>query len=259
MNQPIAVWIYALLHLGVCAPIQAQSCVGLLADVSGRAVIADNASAKPQDWWPATLLQCLPAGKVLSLPSSAHATLFFPVTGTAIDLKGAGRFEILQDTVRALGSAPAPEPKALNAAYRQIQIDRAALKSAGVRMRLPMSAATPMPIGPRGIVLSPEDLVFRWEPVPGQTHYRFELAKRGSDSLYKTTTDGSELVLPSEIHIVAGEPLKWRVDVGSAGGNSGRWQEFVLADDATRALAGELDIAAPTPTQAERNLREVLL
>ena len=38
-----------------------------------------------------------------------------------------------------------------------------------------------------------------------------------------------------------------------------QWQEFVIATPAARSVAGRLDREVPTPSAAERNLREMLL
>src|SRR5437763_9833916 len=75
----------------------------------------------------------LVAGSAAAVPGSAQnrvsarATLFFPANGTAMELRGASRYEILPHTARPLANAPMPERKALNAAFREIQLDRSSL------------------------------------------------------------------------------------------------------------------------------------
>jgi hypothetical protein len=244
----------------ICTAVHAQSCVTMLADVSTGVTVADTASAKAGDWWPVQLLQCLAPRKVLALQSGAHATLFFPANGTAMELRGMSRYEILQDTARPLANAPAPERRTLNAAFREIQLDRSNLSSAGVRMRLPGTVAGPAPLAPHGIVVSSEPLVFRWEAAGGNPKYHFQLAKGRAEVLYETSTDGTQLMLPADVTLPAGERFMWRVDLVSPTAKlSGRWQEFVLATEAARELAGRIDRDLPTPNAAERNLREVLL
>src|SRR5512145_537027 len=64
----------------------ADECVTIVADLVGPAAVADSASAKPKDRWPAQLLQCLPPRKVVTLEDGARTTLFFPARGTSFDL-----------------------------------------------------------------------------------------------------------------------------------------------------------------------------
>jgi hypothetical protein len=258
MDKSKTIWLGLLLEMA-CATAHAESCVTMLADVAGSVAIADAASAKPDEWWPVQLLQCLPARKVLSLQSGAHTTLFFPASGVALELQGKGRYEIMQDSARPLGNARAPERRALNGAFRDIQLDRAGLTPAGVRMRVPVQAAGTAPLGPRGIVLSREALLFRWEAAPGNPQYRFQLSKSRTEMIYETTTDRTELELPADVALAPGERYQWRVDIESPGPMNGRWQEFAMATAQARMLAAELDRALPAPSAAERNLREVLL
>src|SRR5690242_7372491 len=250
-----SIWLQLLL----CTQVSADGCVTMLADVSGRVAVADAASARPADWWPVQLLQCLPARKVLALQDGARATLFFPTAGMAVDLSGGGRFEVLEDTVRAIGNAPQPQPRALNSAFRRIQVDRSNLSSAGVRMRLPATASAPAAIAPRGIVYPKDAVVFSWEPVAGASQYRFQLARGATEMLYDATTDRTEVALPPQVQLTPGERLKWRVDVADDKVMSARWHEFIIATDAVRSLAAELDSQVPSPSAAERNLRDVLL
>jgi len=245
----------------LCAAVHAEGCVAMLADVSSGVTMAETASAKQQDWWPVHLLQCLAPRKVLFLPSGASATVYFPSNGTAVDLRGSSRYEILPDGARPIANAPAPERRTLNAAFRDIQLDRAEYNSAGVRMRQPEKAAGPVLLFPRGIVVSGDPLVFRWEAAgAGNAKYHFELARSRSEVLYETTTDATELTLPGELTLAPGERFMWRVGLISPTAKvSGRWQKFVLATDAARELAARLDRDVPAPSAAERNLREVLL
>src|SRR4051794_19598809 len=103
MDKSNAILIGLLLET-VCVTAHAQGCVTMLADVAGSVAIADVASAKPDEWWPVQLLQCLPPRKILSLQSGAHTTLFFPGSGVALELQGKGRYEILQDSAKPLGN-----------------------------------------------------------------------------------------------------------------------------------------------------------
>jgi hypothetical protein len=245
----------------LCTAVHAEGCVAMLADVSGGVTMAETASAKQQDWWPVHLLQCLAPRKVLFLPSGASATVYFPINGTAVDLRGSSRYEILPDGARPIANAPAPERRTLNAAFRDIQLDRAEYNSAGVRMRQPEKAAGPVLLFPRGIVVSGDPLVFRWEAAgAGNAKYHFELARSRSEVLFEATTDSTELTLPGELRLAPGERFMWRVSLISPTAKvGGRWQKFVLATDAARELAARLDRDVPAPSAAERNLREVLL
>jgi hypothetical protein len=259
MKKLKLIWLLLGLEL-LWGPAHAEGCVSMLADVSGGVAIADTASARTEDWWPVQLLQCLAPRKVLALQNGARATLFFPGPNVSIELRGASRYEIMQDTARPLANAPVPERKALNAAFREIQLDRANLSSAGVRMRLPSPSQGPALLAPRGIVLSGEPVVFRWEAMSGHPQYRFQLAKSRTEIVYEATTDRTEVVLPANVAITPGDRLLWRVDVAAPDAKmSARWQDFIVATPEARTLAAQIDRDVPAPSAAERNLREVLL
>ena len=240
------------------APVHA--CVTLVVDLYGTVVAADTASAKPGDRWPVQLLQCFPPRKVLILQSGAGATLFFPANGMAFELRGVGRFEVASEGVLSLSDSPAPSRLQLNAAFRDIKLDRANLVPAGVRMRDPRITVGPALLEPRGMVVSADPPVFRWEAIAGGTQYRFRLASARIEVIYETLTDMTQLVLPIEVRLPAGEKLLWHVDNAAATGRSAnRWQEFVIATPQARKLAEAIDQAVPSPSAAERNLRDVLL
>jgi hypothetical protein len=239
---------------------RAEVDVALLADVYGTVNVADSARAKPEDRWPVKLLQTFPRGKVLVLNSDARATLFFPGSGMAMEMRGPGKFEIAPDAVRALGNAAAPARLPLNAAFRDIKLDRSNLAPAGVRMRDPRQAGAPSALEPRGVVLSTQALVFRWEPASGEQQYRFRLVKNRIEPLYETLTKDSELSLPAEVHLPVGERLQWQAeDVAPARSAATGWKEFVIATPEVRALAEQIDRAIPSATATERVLRDVLL
>jgi hypothetical protein len=251
------VFLWGLIAAGT-AP--SHACVTMVADLYGTVAVADTASAKPQDQWPVQLLQCLTPRKVLSLQAGARATLFFPANGMAFELRGAGRFEVGSDAVQPLADSPAPSRVQLNAAFRDIKLDRANLVPAGVRMRDPRVVVGPALLEPRGMVVSADPPVFRWEAIAGSPRYRFRLASVRMDIIYETLTDGTELVLPAQIPLTPGERLIWHVEEASAiGRTANRWQEFVVATPEARGLAQGIDQDIPSPSAAERNLRDVLL
>jgi hypothetical protein len=79
-------------------------------------------------------------------------------------------------------------------------------------------------------------------------------------ALLDTLTDQTELVLPAEIRLTPGERLLWHVEeVSSTRRRATRWQEFVIATPDARALAQAIDRDIPSPSAAQRNLRDVLL
>jgi len=243
----------------LAATAHAETNVAVAADVYGLVAVADAASAKPEDRWPVQLLQCFPARKVLYLEKEARAILFFPVSGSAFELRGPGRFEIASDSVQPLSRAPAPSKTVLNTAFRGIKLDRTNLAPAGVRMRDPKLAGAPIPMAPRGVVTSSGAPIFRWEAAGAGKSYRFRLVRTRKDLIYETLTDQMELQLPADIALSPGERLLWQVQDASSDRGAAAWQEFVIATPEVRALATQLDQALPSPTSAERNLREALL
>jgi len=246
--------------LGASGSGRAQACVTLVADLVGNVTAADRASSKPAERWPVQLLQCLPAGRVLILDEGARTTLFYPSSGEAVSLRGPGGFEIGASAVRPLSNAAAPSRLQLNAAFRDIKLDRSRLAPAGVRMRDPRLAAGVVLLEPRGVVLEGDVLVFRWQPVEGAQQYRFRLANFRREQVLERLTEENQIVLPAATRLAPGERMLWRVEVASGSGQSrSQWQEFVIATPQARALASRIDSELAAPSAAERNLREVLL
>ena len=260
VTRPMLRALLSLVAFVTCGTATADACVTLVVDLYGTVVSADTASAKPGERWPVQLLQCFPPHKVLILQVDARATLFFPANGVASELRGAGRFEVAPDAVVALDNAPRPSRVQLNAAFRDIKLDRGNLVPAGVRMRDPRVTVGPVLLEPRGMVVSADPPVFRWEAISGSRQYRFRLTNTKREVIYETVTDMTELALPAEILLTPGERMMWHVDDSSATGRrTNRWQEFVIATPQARGLAEAIDQAIPSPSVAERNLRDVLL
>jgi len=59
--------------------------------------------------------------------------------------------------------------------------------------------------------------------------------------------------------LTPGEQLSWRVETVDSPSSGGRWQEFIVATRDARELATRIDSVVPSPTDVERNLRNVLL
>jgi hypothetical protein len=238
----------------------ARGCVTLVADLQGAAVVAERPAAKPEDRWPLQLLQCLPAGKTVMLEAGARVTLYYPASGEALELRGPGSFQLGADGVRPVSSAAAPARLQLNAAFRDIKLDRSRLAPAGVRMRDPRLGGGVVLLEPSGIVLGQGAPVFRWEPVEGTPEYRFRLANMRREVLFEERTHGNELVLPLDSRLTAGERLVWEVEaISGSMRRRSRWQEFMVATPAARSLAARIDRELPSPSAAERNLREIVL
>jgi hypothetical protein len=238
---------------------QQSGCVGTVADVYGTVTAANTASAKPQDHWPVQLMQCFAPGKVLQLAQAARATLFFPGVGTAFELNGPGKFEVMADAARALSGAASPVQTRMSDVFRQMQLGRVDLVPSGTRMREPFAGAGPVPLEPSGIVMA-APLVFRWQASNPHPPYRIVVATQDKEPVYEAASDAAEFVLPADVQLSPGRPLLWRVEDASAGGQSaGRWLGFIIATPQARALAAQLDRAIPNPSPAERNLREALI
>jgi hypothetical protein len=103
----------------------------------------------------------------MMLAAGARMTLFYPASGEAVELRGPGSFQLATDAVQPVSSAAAPARLQLNAAFRDIKLDRTRLAPAGVRMRDPRLVNNIVLLEPSGIVLAEDALRFRWEPVRG--------------------------------------------------------------------------------------------
>jgi hypothetical protein len=233
--------------------------VGTVADLYGTVTAANTASAKPQDHWPVQLMQCFAPGKVLQLAQAARATLFFPGSGSAFELNGPGKFEVMADAARALSGAARPAQTRMSDVFKKMQLGRIDLIASGTRMREPFGNAGPTPLEPSGIVMS-APLVFRWQALSPHPPYHIVVATEDKEPVYEATSDAVQFALPADVQLSPGRQLLWRVEDASATHQSaGRWLGFIIATPQARALATELDQTIPNPSPAERNLREALL
>ncbi len=127
-------------------------------------------------------------------------------------------------------------------------------------MRDPQLAGVLVLLEPSSVVLADDALMFRWEPVRGVREYRFRLANARREVLLEERTESDQLALPPQTRLTAGERLFWQVEAITPSAQwRSRWQEFVIATPEVRGLAARLDQELPSPSAAERNLREVLL
>jgi hypothetical protein len=238
---------------------QQEACVATVADIYGTVAAANTASAKPQDYWPVQLMQCFAPGKVLQLAQAARASLFFPITGTAFELNGPGRFEVMADAARGLSGAARPTQTRLSEVFKKMQMGRVDLIPSGTRMREPFGRTGPVPLEPSGIVMA-ASLVFRWQALSPHPPYRIVVATEDKVPVFEATSDAAQFALPADVQLAAGQQLLWRVEDASANrGSARRWLGFIIATPQARELAEQLDRAIPNPSPAERNLREALL
>jgi hypothetical protein len=255
------VWFRVLaIPLLVAGAAVAEDCITLVADLAGSVVVADSAAAKPKDRWPAQLLQCLPARKVVMLDAGARTTLFFPSGTRSFELVGPGRYEVVRDGVRPLnGSAPVAQ-RVLNRAFQEVRLDRAMLTPAGVRMRTSAGERLAL-LEPRGIVTDPSALSFHWRPAPVDSGpFRFRVATESGEVIYEAIVDGEQLTLPAGVELAPGARLLWHVEQASSTQRTApRWQGFVVATEQVQALARQIDLRTDTPSAAESNLRDLLL
>lgn len=243
-----------LLMVAVLRPVLAEGPAGvaLIADLAGPARVEIDRAERE-----ARLLHRLPAGAVLRVPPGSRATLFYPGSGTAFDLRD-GRYLVDAGEVRGLDGVPTPTGRALAAAFRGVRLDRVHITQAGVVMRAAGADARPQPLGPEGLLLSTGQVVFRWSAATPAGAYRFRLTDAAGEPLHETTTRETELPLPADVVLPAGRRLMWSVQ--AAGRLSPvRWATLIVADPATRDLAAALDRSGQAESEAERNLRVLLL
>jgi hypothetical protein len=251
--------VLAIALLGANAAV-ADDCITLIADLSGTVTVADSVASKAKDRWPAQLLQCLPADKVVSLDAGARITLFFPRGTRSFDLVGPGGYEIKREGVRPINGSPAAAQRVLNQAFQDVRLDRAKLAPAGVRMRTSEHARLTL-LEPRGIVTEASNLSFRWQrAVDSSGPVRFRLARASGEVIYETTAAAEGLVLPEAIVLLPGARFSWRVeDQALPPLSAPRWESFLVATEQVQALARRLDARLGSPSPAEANLRNLLL
>jgi hypothetical protein len=245
-----------LFLLGAFALARAEPTpVALVADLAGEIRVHSDAAGGDRN---VALMQRLPADARLALGADARATVFYPASGAAFELRGRGQFLVGGDEVRAAGEAASPVRRQLNAAFRNIQLQRVHITQAGVVMRGAGNQGRPQPLGPEGLVMSGNGLVFRWSAAEAGGSYRFRLTDSAGEPLYEATTTETELALPSKVTPPAGRHLMWSVQ--AAGRLSpNRWANLIVADAATREAAAALDRAGDQESVADRNLRALLL
>jgi hypothetical protein len=234
-------------------------CVSMLVDLKGSVTFAKSPSANPQDRWPASLMQCFSRDDVLSLAQADRATLYFPEAGTGVGLRGRGQYVIESNAVRPIGNAPLPSSTVLNAVFKGVKLAREGLTPAGFRMREAPNPDGIVQSAPRGLVTEAGPLVFRWEQGDTRPPYRIRIVKSNKTTVYEGPVATNDFRLPPEVELNAGEPMSWRVETVDSVSGGGRWQEFVVATPEARELAAQIDRMIPSPSDAERNLRNVLL
>jgi hypothetical protein len=251
-----AATIILLCLLGAFAVARAEpGPVALMADLAGEIHLRSEAAGDGRN---VALMQRLPADVSLLLAADARATVFYPASGAAFELRGRGQFLVGVDEVRAAGDAASPVRRQLNAAFRNIQLQRVHITQAGVVMRGAGNQGRPQPLGPEGLVMSGSGLVFKWSPAEGGGSYRFRLTDTAGEPIYEATTTATELALPSKVTPPAGRRLMWSVQ--AAGRLSpNRWANLIVADAATREAAAALDQAGDMDSAIDRNLRALLL
>jgi len=250
---------YLFFGLTVAVNARTQECVSMLVDLRGSVTFAKALSSKPQDHWPVSLLHCFARHNVLSLSEADEATLYFPEAGTAVGLRGRGRYVIESNAVRPIGSAPSPLNTVLNSVFKGVNLSRGNLMRAGVRMRVTPNPEGIVQIAPQGIVTDIEALVFRWDQGSTRPPYRIRIIRSNRTTVYEGPIENSDFRLPPEVELTPGEQLSWRVETVDSPSSGGRWQEFIVATRDARELATRIDRMVPAPTDVERNLRNVLL
>ena len=259
MTKVVGMFAAGLFFALTAVNAKGGECVSMLVDLSGSVTFAKSISANPQDHWPVSLLHCFFLSNVLSLSEADKATLYFPEAGTAVGLRGRGQYVIESNAVRPIGNAPSPSSTVLNAVFKGVKLARAGLTPAGVRMRVTPNPESIVQIAPRGIVTEVEPLVFRWEQGDSSPPYRIRIVKSNKTTVYEGPVATNDFRLPTEVELNAGEQMSWRVEALDSASGGGRWQEFVVATPEARELAAQIDRMIPSPSDAERNLRNVLL
>jgi hypothetical protein len=230
--------------------------VALIADLAGEVRTRTVAGAVGER--SAVLMQRLQEDTTLALGAGARATVFYPGTGAAFELLGGGEFRIGANEAQAMGGAPHPTRRQLNAAFRDIKLERVHITQAGVVMRSTGNSGGPQLLGPEGLEMSSRNPMFRWTAAESGGRYRFRLTDTAGEPVYETTTTETEVVLPADIVLKPGRRLMWSVQ--SAGRLSpNRWANLIVADAAVRQMAVELDRGGEPASEAERNLRALLL
>lgn len=244
-----------ILPLLLAVPVWAGLPVAVIANLQG----AVTQRQEPAAGAAAKLLDPLEELAILTLAANARATLYFPASGKAFELRGPGDFEVGTVAVRALGKAPPPSGRDLNAAYRDIKLDRKPIAKAAVIMRGRIGEPSESLLEPRGLVLSPDNLTFRWVPQATGALYRFQLTNEMGKPLYETETLETSIGLPEWMTLMRGERYRWEVEVVSGNGGALKgWREFVVADEAMRSGLAELDRSTETMSEAERTLFRAL-
>jgi hypothetical protein len=123
-----------------------------------------------------------------------------------------------------------------------------------------VGVVAPTALEPLSVVTSEGPLLLRWSPDGAADGYRLWIAARGKGVLFEALTDLTSFAVPAEANLPTGEVLLWQVvDARVQHPSAVGWNEFVIATPQARLLAQRIDRANPTPSTAERNLRELLL
>lgn len=225
-------WVACLLALAAGPAAAAQ--LAIVTDLQGAASIQDARGVKPLD-----ILADFAGGEEIAVEAGARLTVTYLRSGDEFLVSGPARVSVGPDQLRGRsGAAPQRRASPLAAASGKFVAARGVVQGA-VRMRGgPQALALVEPAGK--LLKAPSK--FAWKNAPDGATVRVALAEDGNPAtLWEAETKGSELALPPQVALVAGQPYAWTLSYREGG--------------RTRTLEATFEIAEPAQAREWEQLR----
>ena len=212
----------------------------LVTDISGKAEIEGKG--------PVATLAEIPDGARLTLAAGTQLVAVDLVSGREYVLKGSGKYVVAADGLRTSDGKPV-ETKPLPAKnLPEVKVATAKVAQATLVMRSMRKFNVPVLNSPARTTVVTETPVFQWSGVDGAVSYRLVL-KDQNGVVWEKTAAVTELAVPRDRSLHAGERYNWRIEAIGADGRtiSDASASFSVAPGDTIKRLAELKPAPDAP------------
>lgn len=216
MKTGIAAFLICLLAQGASAGL-------LVTEVNGKAEVEGRGTI-------VTLME-IPDGSRLNLPAGSSLTVVDLASGREFLLKGGRKYTISENGPKALDGTPL-ESKPLPAKnIPEIRIGKGKAAQATLVMRGVRETAVPMLLSPVRTAAITTTPTFRWNAVESAINYRLILRVKDREPIWDVATRETELTLPADRALSAGQSYTWKIEaIGANGAPSDASTGFSVAD-----------------------------
>ena len=216
MKRIVAAFLFGLLARGVSAGLLVTEVTGK-ADVEGKGAIV-------------TLME-IPDGSRLNLSAGSSLTVVDLASGREFLLKGGRKYTIAEGGPKAMDGTLI-EAKPLPAKnIPELRIGKGKAAQATLVMRGLRETAVPLLLSPVRTAAITTTPTFRWNAVESAINYRLTLKVKDREPIWDVATRDTELSLPADRALSAGQSYTWKIEaIGASGVLSDASTGFSVAD-----------------------------